>query len=100
MRRFRLSDQAETDLRQIWEYIAKDNADAADRQLDQLYGRFATLGSHPLIGQSRDDLRPGLRAFPSGSYVILYLPADDRAEIVGVIHGARDLAGLFRRGER
>lgn len=100
MKPFRLSDQAESDLRQIWEYIGRDNPDAADRQLDRLYERFTLLGKQPLLGQAREDLRPGLRVFPSGSYVILYYPDEPGVQIVGVIHGARDIAGLFRRGER
>ena len=100
MNPFRLSHQTETDLREIWDYIAADNLDAADRQLDRLYQRITFLGKQPLLGQVREDLRPGLRVFPCGSYVILYYPADDGIEVAGVIHGARDIAGLFRRGER
>ena len=42
---------------------------------------------------ARDDLRPGIRAFPVGDYLILYRGAD--VAIVRVVHGSRDLAALF-----
>ena len=50
-------------------------------------------------GEVRDDLRPGLRAFSADKYVILYYVYDRGIEIAAVVHGARDLKGLLRRGE-
>ncbi len=37
----------------------------------------------------RPEVRPGLRTFASGSYLILYHEIQGGAEIVRVIHGAR-----------
>jgi plasmid stabilization system protein ParE len=45
-------------------------------------------------------LKQGLRAFSADRYVILYYVFDRGIEIAAVVHGARDLEGLFRRGER
>jgi toxin ParE1/3/4 len=44
---------------------------------------------------ARDDLRPGIRAFPVGDYLILYREAGADVAIVRVVHGSRDLAALF-----
>lgn len=55
------------------------------------------LGRQPLIGESRDDLQPGLRSFPVGNYVILYEIIDSHPVIVRVLHGARDIEGMFRQ---
>ena len=54
------------------------------------------LVDHPKIGAVRDDIRPGLRYLVSGSYLLLYrLVSDAEVEIVRVVHGHRDLFGLF-----
>ncbi|MGO9437529.1 MAG: type II toxin-antitoxin system RelE/ParE family toxin [Terracidiphilus sp.] len=34
---------AERDLNEIWEYIARDNVDAADRLISRLFTAFTTL---------------------------------------------------------
>jgi len=102
MSRFRLSRQASADIRAIWDYlgVAKDDPTAAHRQVETLFERFQLLATHPLMGQSREDLRSGLRAFAAGSYVILYYPMKDGIQVAGVVHGARDIESMFERGER
>jgi toxin ParE1/3/4 len=99
MSRFRLSPRAEADIAEIRRYIAQENAPAADRFVGQLFDVFHLLGRDPKIGQQRPDLRPNLRSFSHGNYVVFYQLVSERAEIVAVIHGARDIEGLFHRGE-
>lgn len=48
----------------------------------------------PEMGSPRFDVRPGMRLFPIGRYLILYRAADAVAEIVRVIHGAREWEDL------
>jgi plasmid stabilization system protein ParE len=43
------------DLDEIWEYIAEDNIDAADRVLADIHAVFRTLAASPHIGQRRPD---------------------------------------------
>jgi plasmid stabilization system protein ParE len=47
-----LSELAEKDLTDIWVFVARDNADAADRLLDRIYEKchFLTLWSADGIG--------------------------------------------------
>jgi toxin ParE1/3/4 len=47
------------------------------------------------MGPSRPDIAPTLRCFRVGNYLIFYRQAQDGAEIVRVVHGARDLPALF-----
>jgi toxin ParE1/3/4 len=47
------------------------------------------------MGRPRDDLRPGLRSFPVGQYVIIYAIDDEDVQILHVIHGRQDIAGLL-----
>lgn len=47
------------------------------------------------MGVARFDIRRGLRMFPVGNYLILYREIDDGAEILRVIHGARQWQDLL-----
>ena len=85
------------DYRAIWDYIAADNEDAADAQLRALDAAVAMLSDHPHAGRRRPELRPRLRSFPVGSYVIFYRPIRGGVEFVRVLHGARDVRAIFRR---
>lgn len=63
--------RAETDLVEIWSYIADDNESAANRLLGRIEGVLEMLLEHPQAGRSRSDLQqPDLRRFPIGTYVI------------------------------
>jgi toxin ParE1/3/4 len=71
----RVAPQAEAELDNIWYYVAKESGsvEIADRLIDSITERYYLLACHPHIGRHRDeDLRPGLRSFPVGEYVIVY----------------------------
>lgn len=76
----------------IWLYVAADNPDAADRLLDEIDETLRLLASAPDLGRSRNDIAPGLRYFPIGSYLILYEKLPDGITVVRVVHGARHFA--------
>ena len=97
MSRFRLSEQAKTDLNEIWDYIgiANDNPAAAYRQLETLYEKFTILATQPFMGHAREDLRTNLRSFAAGSYIIFYVPIQEGIEVERIIHGSRDINALF-----
>jgi len=90
-----LTRQAREDLIDIWLRIAADDPGAADRVLDRLETAAMTLTENPRMGPARDDIRPGLRYFVSDNYLFLYRIVEDGVEIVRVVHGRRDLFGLF-----
>jgi toxin ParE1/3/4 len=52
------------------------------------------LALHPLMGRARPELRPDMRSFSHGAYLILYRAIEDGAEIVRVVHAARNLDDL------
>jgi len=86
---------AETDLIDIWLYIAADSQKAADKLLDAIGDRIAPLKDHPFLGAARPDIAPDARLLPVGNYVILYRVLPDAVEIVRIVHGARDASVLF-----
>ncbi|MGB7264883.1 MAG: type II toxin-antitoxin system RelE/ParE family toxin [Terracidiphilus sp.] len=47
MSKYVLSSGADADLDQIWEYIARDSPDAADRWIEELFNAFELLARSP-----------------------------------------------------
>ena len=91
---YRLLPQAIRDIEGIVLTIAVDNPIAAQHWLDRLQKAFSSLGAMPEMGSPRFDVRPDMRLLPIGQYLILYRATDAVAEIVRVIHGARDWEDL------
>lgn len=87
--------QAREDLIDIWLHIAADDPGAADRVLDRLELAAMNLTDNPRMGPARDDIRRGLRYLVSSTFLILYQVVEGGVEIVRVVHGRRDLFGLF-----
>jgi plasmid stabilization system protein ParE len=48
--------EAFADLDEIWEYVARDNIDAADRVLVDIHSTLTALAASPRIGHRRPDL--------------------------------------------
>jgi len=93
-----LSPESEAELDDIWLYVARQSGsvEIANRLLDAIMERFFLLGQHPQIGRRRDhDLRPHLRSFAVGQYVIIYRIVDDDVLVAHVMHGSRDIEGLL-----
>ena len=87
--------EAESDLDEIWWYIAQDSPHNADRFLDRIQERCSTLADCPQMGTRRDELKAGLRSQPVGNYLIFYFPLEDGIDIVRVLHGSRDVDAMF-----
>lgn len=105
MKRWRVvvKRQAEEDITDIWSIISENNSKAADAFLDAIEEASALLSSTPEIGSPRYFSHPelqGLRFLPLRrfeTYLLFYraLADEDVVEIVRIVHGARDLPGLF-----
>ena len=93
----RLSRQAESDLADIWHYIASESGsvEVADLFIDSITSRFLLLADHPYVGRLRDDLRPGLRSFPLGQYVIIYRIDGADVLVLHVLHSRRDIGNIL-----
>jgi plasmid stabilization system protein ParE len=93
-----LSTAAEFDLDEIWEYIAADNIDAADRWIGKLFDAFEALGQMPGMGHRREDLTSYPVLFwPVGAYLIIYRAERRPIEIVAVTQGSRDIPAFLNR---
>jgi toxin ParE1/3/4 len=92
-----VSPLAQTDIDEIWDYIARHSPVNADRFVDRIEQRFDLLAANPGLGLARDDLRPGLRRFRHLRYLIYYRLIRGGIEVVRVVHGARQQKPLWKR---
>ena len=89
------------DLDEIWEYIAQDNVDAADRVLADIHSTLTLLAGSPQIGHRRPDLttRPLRFHVARDEYLIAYVPDEKPLWVVAVLHGRRNprlMAAILR----
>lgn len=93
-----ISEQADNDLRNIYEYIAFElqSSENANGQLDSLEKGIMSLNQMP--GRFREyEKEPwhsrGLHIMPADNYCVLYIPDLDKAvvTIIRVMYGGRDI---------
>ena len=95
MSQLRISPRANSDLIEIWSYIADDSIANADAFIDKLCETIQLLAQKPGSGRQREELAPGIQSFPFGRYIIFYRVVTSTIEIVRVLHGARDIENIF-----
>lgn len=88
--------QADTDLLEIWLYIARENMERADALLTRIDERCQILRQYPEAGKKRDELIPHIRSLTEGDYQIFYRIMEHRIEVLRIVHGSRDLQRMFR----
>lgn len=84
------SPTAERNLDAIWEYIAQDNLDAADRMTERLRTAANVLLTSPMIGREGRLARTRELVVADTPYILIYTPSRGRIDIARVIHGAQD----------
>ncbi len=92
------TEQAETDLREIYEYIAFTllAPDHASGQLDRLEAHIVSLGEFPEKFR-RYEKEPwnsrGMRVMPVDNYLVFYIPNAEEAfvTVIRVIYAGRDV---------
>jgi len=99
MTKYQFTPQAVSDLFDIWNFIAHDKPDAADRVEEAIFRACDHLADSPRAGQKRNDLtRLPLRFWvvqPYANYLIVYDPEKKPLQIVRILHGARDLPSVL-----
>jgi toxin ParE1/3/4 len=85
--------EAERWLKDIYDYIAQDNREAATTVIKGIYQRAQILVVFPEIGHKYGSEPEGdIRILLYGHYRIAYLiRGQDRIDILGVFHGALDI---------
>lgn len=93
MAKLRWTGEAEKWLRDIYDYIKKDNQAAAQRTINAIYERAQLLIEFPEIGYTHRLAPEGeIRILLYGHYRIAYLiRSDNIIDILGVFHSAMEI---------
>jgi toxin ParE1/3/4 len=98
------SNQARTDLLELYAMIGLEQPAAAERYFDRIEHKVQLLKSQPRMGVRRSDIRPSMRMLVESPYLILYRTDPDTdtdegsvraVEIIRIIDGRRDLREIF-----
>jgi len=90
-----ITGQARKDLAEINGFMVEDDAQAANRFLATFSRKCFMLAQFPEMGRRWDEIRPPLRSFPIGTYLIFYRQISSGIEVVRVLSGYRDLEAIF-----
>jgi toxin ParE1/3/4 len=93
--RLTITRLAQSDIDTVHDFIASDKPAAAIRWVQRMRDEFKYLAKNPGVGESREDVRPGLRSYSVGSYVVYFRNGTDALEVVRVLHGRRDVGMQF-----
>jgi toxin ParE1/3/4 len=93
--------QAARDIEECFVYIAEDNLDAGVTFLVAVEDAIEQLARFPLLGKARqfaDRRIQNVRMWKVKNfenYLIFYTVAENRIEVVRILHSARDIEDLF-----
>lgn len=91
-----ISEAARADLREIVDFIARDNPERAMTFLDELLSRIESIAEQPQAYAVRDDWPVPVRAAVHRRYLIVFRENGPRVEIARVLHSARDITDILR----
>lgn len=96
MSTYRLSARTLSELDLIADYTLLNWGSAqADRYMSDIFDRFQWLAQNPMLGRSRDEIRPGVRSFRQGSHMILYEIIGSDIYVLGIPHASADFLDHF-----
>ena len=95
MSRIDRTRRATVDVTELWIHIARDNYSAAERLVDRIDATLRQLADNPRMGEAVDQIRPGLRRFTVGKYVLYYDSLADGIRLQRVVHSAQSLRSVF-----
>lgn len=96
MAAYQLSDKADADLAEIYEYsILNFGLSTAREYYTGLMKTFDMLSDNPKLGRNRDDLRKGVRSLVHQQHVIFYRVDKNRLFILRVLHVSRDIRAVL-----
>jgi len=96
---FQLSEDVILDIDAVWLYLLeKDSVAAADRFVEELFDAFHKLAAIPSMGHRRVDLTSrNVLFYRVYSYLVIYEPSSNPLQILGVLHGKRNVARILRQ---
>lgn len=91
------STPARNDLKQIYDYIAKDSKYYATNVVEKIIAKAENLNEFPEIGRVVPEIGDeNVRELIIYSYRLIYEVVPDNVQILAIIHGKRDFSSLDR----
>jgi addiction module RelE/StbE family toxin len=88
---------ARNDLKQIYDYIAKDSRYYATNVVENVVSKAENLDEFPEIGRVVPEISDkNVRELIIYSYRLIYELVSDDVQILAIIHGKRDFSSLDR----
>ena len=91
-RRYRYSRRALRDLVQIYKFVAKTDIIAADRLIEGIRRKVASIAKTGYTGVPRDEFAPGLRAFIFKNHCIYFQVTASHLHVIRILHGRQDIS--------
>ena len=98
MMKLRINPLVVTDLKDIRDFIAEDNAEKAVETVDEIYGKFENIQLFPGMGadlSKRVNFRTEYKYVVWNDYVILYKAGKEFVEIYRVVNRYQDITRIF-----
>lgn len=90
---------AEQDLINIWLYTYQQwGAAQADEYLDDIEDTLHLLADQPLLCRIREEFTPAVRIHHHKHHLIIYTQAEERIDIIRVLHESMDIAMRLNEG--
>ena len=95
---FQLTEDAIVDIDAVWLYLLeREGLETADRIVTEVFKSFYRLADTPGMGHRRTDLTAQRVLFYKVfSYLVIYVPGSKPLQILGVLHGKRDVAEILK----
>lgn len=96
MSTYRLSEQAESDLRMISKQTIKRWGKVqAKKYIQEVHNVLITLANEPTLGREREEIFHNARSFPVGKHIIFYRQTRLGIAVSRVLHQHMELMGKF-----
>ena len=98
MMKLRITPLVVTDLKDIRDFIAEDNAEKAVETVEEIYGKFENIQLFPGMGvelSKRVNFRTDYKYVVWNDYVIIYKVGKEFVEIYRVVNRYQDITRIF-----
>jgi plasmid stabilization system protein ParE len=98
MSEYILTEEAERDLNEIWEYVAEQSVTSADKVVREIREGIELVAFAPGIGHERKDVMDRrYRFWKANRFIIAYFRDTKPLQIVRIVGAARDFRKIFRK---
>lgn len=96
MSRFKLTERAVQDLREISTYTKKEwGAEQERRYRQQLELELQKLSLNANLGRSREEVGAGVRSFKVASHIAFYVQGNEGIIVLRLLHPRRDIVSTI-----